>query len=165
MQEPLPRGASQSDVSRREFIGKGLVATGALAGVAASQDFVLRQHELPKVGDKEKIPDSRPVRLGVIGVGGMGWGHVRAHIGLNKRKRYKAEVVAVCDVCKTRLDSVVKATREQQPGVELTGYRYYPNCSSARTSMPCSSHRPSTGMPRWRSTPSTPARTSTLRSR
>jgi hypothetical protein len=125
MQEPLPRGASQSDVSRREFIGKGLVATGALAGVAASQDFVLRQHELPKVGDKEKIPDSRPVRLGVIGVGGMGWGHVRAHIGLNKRKRYKAEVVAVCDVCKTRLDSVVKATREQQPGVELTGYRDY----------------------------------------
>jgi predicted dehydrogenase len=87
---------SQHDVSRRDFVRTSVAAAGA-ATMAALAPAVA-------IGANDRI------RMGVIGVGGQGTGHVA---GLVKRaKADNVEVVAVCDVYRrriTRAQSISKA--------------------------------------------------------
>ena len=72
--------------SRRDFVKTSALAAGAIALTSLSADRVY--------GANDRI------RLGAIGVGGMGTGHVR---GLVKRsKEDNMEVLAVCDVYRRR---------------------------------------------------------------
>ena len=76
-----------SQISRRDFVKATVTTTGA---VALSSLAAARVH-----GANDRI------QMGVIGVGGMGTGHVG---GLVKRARAdNVQVVAVCDVYQRRV--------------------------------------------------------------
>src|ERR1700678_3044113 len=87
---------SQPDVSRRDFVRTSVAAAGAATMAALAPAAA--------IGPNDRI------RMGVIGVGGQGTGHVA---GLVKRaKPDNVEIVAVCDVYRrriTRAQSISKA--------------------------------------------------------
>jgi predicted dehydrogenase len=62
--------------------------------------------------------------IGVIGVGGMGSGHMDALISLAKNGKENLRVVAVSDVCKPRLDGA-QAKAQSAQGGEVHAYRDY----------------------------------------
>ena len=126
MSNPKDGGGFVPDLSRREFLAGSLVAAGALAGCAGMGGSSWQKRMVPAVGGKEPIPEDQPIRIGIIGVGGMGNGHMNAFMGLNAAKNHKVHVVALSDVCKTRLDACLKVAREKQKGVcEVEAYRDY----------------------------------------
>lgn len=57
---------------------------------------------------------NRKVRIGIVGVGGNGFGHVKAELAMPE----EAEITAVCDVYAPRLDRAITATKAK-------GYRDY----------------------------------------
>lgn len=125
--QPKPNGPS-----RREFITR----TAALAGTAAMLGAVSKAQAQDQIGldPKAKTPKSAkraslkegdPIRIGVIGVGGMGTGHVHAMLGINERKEANVQVVALCDVCQPRWANALKACNEKQPDVKTDTYVYH----------------------------------------
>jgi len=81
---------------------------GAALGAIAGATPVLAQ---TAGGDKPKAPPSDRVRVGCIGVGGMGTGNMRQFLNHSD-----VEVVAVCDVSKTNLERAVGLTDGKAKG-------------------------------------------------
>lgn len=70
-------------------------------------------------------PDE-PIRMGVIGTGGMGTGHCDSFISLHNAGRERVHVVALADVCKPRLENAHRLCMEKQPEVgSVWAYRDY----------------------------------------
>lgn len=89
-------------ISRRKFLGSSLAALGAFT--------IVPRHVL---GGPGNTPPSDVLTHAVIGVGGMGMGHVNMALG-DKRAR----LVAVCDVDAHRLERAL-----QRAGRGCKGYR------------------------------------------
>jgi len=65
---------------------------------------------LPVVADEEKSSSpNEQIRIGIIGLGGMGNSHINAIQNL-KNSGYPVEIVAVCDVYQVRLDAAATRT-------------------------------------------------------
>lgn len=118
--------------SRREFLLGSGAATASLLGLA---NGLLAQEATPPAAQETPpapAPPSRPeplLKIGVIGVGGMGKHHCERFLALHKESKENVRVVAVADVCKPRLDEAVElCAREQgengQP-FAVAGYRDY----------------------------------------
>lgn len=113
------------DSSRRQFLHRAAAAGAAFgsAGLAFAHDTShLRLGPQYRPGPTPG-PDE-PVRLAVIGTGGMGTGHCGAFLGLHKAGRINLQIVALADVCKPHLDRAMNVCRSQD-GVEVRGYRDY----------------------------------------
>ena len=114
---------------RREFLrttalaGVGLLSlprTNALIAEALTTP-VPRAPALLRPGLEE------PVRIGVIGTGGMGTGHVEAFLAMHQDGRAAVQVTALADVCLPRLDAAKKKVEEiQGAGSVQTYYADYP---------------------------------------
>lgn len=107
--------------SRREFLG---TATGAaaLAGVwpSVGVDAAGGVHDdaIPQARGRAPLGAGEPVRIGIIGTGGMGTGHVQAFVRFAKEQPSAVRVDALCDVCQPRLDAAKKIVEtDQGPGV------------------------------------------------
>lgn len=72
-----------------------------------------------------QLAPGEPIRLALIGSGGMGGGHLDALLSYRERGEEKIDLVAVAEVCQPRLDVGVKKCQTRQPGVEVKGYRDY----------------------------------------
>ncbi len=97
-----------------------------MASAGCASQHSIRKNAIPKAGAKDPIPNDRPIRIGIIGVGGMGNGHMNAFMSFQANKLQKVHIVALSDVCKTRLDACLKVAREKQKGVtKVEGYRDY----------------------------------------
>jgi predicted dehydrogenase len=105
----------EEHLDRREFIRAGTLAGlgVALAGCASSQ-----QSQSPITSEVRPAPTQGPmekVRIGYVGVGGMGSAHVRNLLNIKG-----AEIVAVCDIVQERVvraqDLVVKAGQPRPEG-------------------------------------------------
>ncbi len=71
-------------------------------------------------------PDPDEVlRIGIIGTGGMGTGHLNSFLALNRNGREKVQVVALADVCKPRLENALRIATEGQEGVVVASYSDY----------------------------------------
>ncbi|MFT4540230.1 MAG: putative dehydrogenase [Planctomycetota bacterium] len=83
--------------------------------------------DLPTIKAPEKGPlaDGETLRIGVIGTGGMGGGHIGGMLRSAKDGRSNSRIVALSDVCKPRLDKNLEKVRAGQTDVEVTGYRDY----------------------------------------
>ncbi len=95
----------QTDCSRRDFLklGTGLGAV-AVAGIPGSSKKPAKEFTAPPVD---------PVRIGYVGVGGMGSAHVR-----NLLKIEGARIVAVCDIIPERVEraqNLVEAAGQPKP--------------------------------------------------
>ncbi|HEY4311383.1 MAG TPA: Gfo/Idh/MocA family oxidoreductase [Pirellulales bacterium] len=98
---PLPH------LSRRGFVAAGAAATGAIVGA----DLLAA----PAIGKVLGANDR--IQFGVIGVGGMGSGHVGELVG--RADRDNVRCAAVCDVYQKRLNH----NRERSGGEAFTDYR------------------------------------------
>ena len=124
--QPRPSGPS-----RREFITRtaALAGTAAILGAASSQSKAQigldPNAKTPASAKRAPLGENDPIRIGVIGVGGMGTGHVHAMLGINERKEANVQVVALCDVCQPRWENALAACKEKQPGVQTDTYVYH----------------------------------------
>ena len=101
--------------TRRDFIktSAALGATGSLlTGLSAEQ---LHAMPLPDVPDFVGARADEPVRIGVIGTGGMGTEHCRAFMRLLNAGRVNMQIVALADVCQPRLLEAHKAVTVAPP--------------------------------------------------
>lgn len=121
-----------SERSRREF----LAATVATAGLSATLASLASAAEtattgaapggpIPKAAARTPLKDGDPIRMGVIGTGGMGTGHCEAFLTLAKDGKCKVQIVALCDVCQPRLETALSKARALQPDVAIETYSDY----------------------------------------
>ncbi|MDA1267107.1 MAG: Gfo/Idh/MocA family oxidoreductase [Planctomycetota bacterium] len=117
----MKHNPAQPSPSRRDVLAAGaaLSAVG-LAATASAQD-----RPIPKAPDKAAIPEGTPVRIGVIGMGGMGRGHLGSMMAQIRDRKHDFQVVAVCDVNSINLGTAQKTASEGQPDVEVSGYGDY----------------------------------------
>jgi len=116
--------------SRREFLTRAaaLAGTAAVLGTASKSSAKIGldpNAKTPKSGQRAALKDGDPIRIGVIGVGGMGTGHVHAMLGINERSEANVQVVALCDVCEPRWQNALIACNEKQTGVETKTYVHH----------------------------------------
>jgi predicted dehydrogenase len=78
---------------------------------------------IPRAAPRAPLGPNDPVRMAVIGTGGMGTAHCDAFARLAKDGKANVQVVALCDVCDPRLDNAKKKLDEKQPGVAVDTYR------------------------------------------
>ena len=65
------------------------------------------------------------MRIGVVGMGGMGRGHLGSMMSQIENGAHDFQVVAVCDVNTINLETARKTASERQPGVEVAAYTDY----------------------------------------
>lgn len=112
---------------RRQFLGATALAGAAAvlgsAGTASARPSRMR----PTVkAAKGKAPTAgEPIRLGIIGTGGMGNGHAHAMMNFNTAGREKVEIVALADVCDERRDHCLRGCNDKQNGVDVQSTRNY----------------------------------------
>ncbi|MEX2281525.1 MAG: Gfo/Idh/MocA family oxidoreductase, partial [Gemmatimonadota bacterium] len=100
-----------------------LAAAGSL--LAASEAYALEQ-PLPFVPERVLPRANEPVRLGVIGTGGMGTEHCSALMRLQKGGKADLQLIALADVCQPRLNEAeqkVIAGGATWPIRKYTNYR------------------------------------------
>ncbi|MFK7759010.1 MAG: Gfo/Idh/MocA family protein, partial [Phycisphaerales bacterium] len=123
-----PQGTPHND-SRRAFLAQ----TAALAGVAGismlgstAQGSTRSTAILPTVkAFKGAIPkQGETIRLAIIGTGGMGGGHLNSIIALAKVGKADTKIVALADVCDSRLEGAKKVAESKQ-GISVDTYRDY----------------------------------------
>lgn len=109
--------------SRRALL-LGTAAGALAAGACASAARRPRRRPVPSAPPPSGVDPDEPLRIGVIGTGGMGTGHVRGLIDANEAGRERVQVVALSDVCAPRLDAAHAIASESQ-GVEVGRHRDY----------------------------------------
>jgi predicted dehydrogenase len=113
--EPGQAGSSASESTpgvaaptRREFITRTAAAAAAAGGLgllsAGGAHAAVDEAPIPLAGRRPPLRDGEPVRIGVIGTGGMGTEHCRAFLRLVKADRTDMQIVALADVCTLRLE-------------------------------------------------------------
>lgn len=97
--------------SRRSFIGHAAAAAGAASLLAmAGKSSAASTPSAPPGKAKARTPlkDGEAIRIGVIGPGGMGTGHVHSFCNYAEKNEEKLEIVALADVCDTRWEDAKK---------------------------------------------------------
>lgn len=105
--DQAPLETQQQGLTRREFLSK--TATSALALTLGAEAFITNSQVF---GANERI------HMGVIGVGGMGSGHLGRLVDWSKQPNAQVKVVAVCDVWNKRLENA-------QQRAQCEGYKDY----------------------------------------
>ncbi len=114
--------------SRRDF----LTTTAASAGILSlgrTNEMIAEAlaTPVPTAADATRLLPDEPVKIGVIGTGGMGTGHVDAFLKLAKDQKADVQVAALADVCEPRLDAAKKKVEEAQgTGSVEAFYANYP---------------------------------------
>jgi predicted dehydrogenase len=128
-----PRKARPVADARRDFLktaallaGAGLTAS-AMSGCASSGSpgALVGSDSLRPLGrgaNPKPPKDGEPVRMAVIGTGGMGRGHCGAFTAFNRDGRENVEIVAVCDVNDLHAQAAAKTITD---GGQKTAPRMY----------------------------------------
>ncbi len=115
--------SSDPTPSRRDFLGKAaaVAGAGALLGACAATG---QQAPIPKAKKRTPVGDDEPLRIGVVGPGGMGTGHIDRITHLASQGRENVEIVALCDVCSPRFERAQQILTERQGGPADTYERH-----------------------------------------
>lgn len=118
-----PREAQDS--SRRQFLATSALFAGAAAALSSGcQTSGARPIAVPRPGKRTPVREGEAIRLGVIGVGGMGTGHLEGLLATTGSGRENVQVVAISDVAKPKLEGAVQRSAEAQK-IQVDGYRDY----------------------------------------
>lgn len=122
-----------SDQSRRQFLGTAAAAAGG-AGLLAAGCAATGGGRRPGPGVKTvatvapmapvAVKDNEPIRMAVIGTGGMGTGHCQSIMTLAEQGKTKTQIVALADVNDISVQNAQKACQDKQ-GIEVQTYRDY----------------------------------------
>ncbi|MCI0589627.1 MAG: Gfo/Idh/MocA family oxidoreductase [Planctomycetes bacterium] len=115
--EPSP--SLQSASTRREFLARGAAASAA---AVLGSCHLPRTQELGAVAGMLAPED--PIRIGVIGTGGMGTAHCESILSLVAGGHERVEIRGLADVCRPRLEKARGKCAEKQ-GFEVDTYRDY----------------------------------------
>ena len=116
------------DQGRRSFLTNAAMLAGAGAVLAAAGKANATPLYQPGTKAKGRTPlkDGAPIKMAVIGTGGMGTGHCAAFASLNVKRNANVQVVAIADPWPRNLDNAHKRlTEEWQKGVEVKKYADY----------------------------------------
>ena len=108
--------------TRREFLARTMAAAGAAA--FATHAVRADTRPIPKALAGAALGADDPVKIGVIGPGGMGTAHCRAITNLASQGRVNAQIVAVCDVNDKHAERARNVCAEAQ-GIDVESYRYH----------------------------------------
>lgn len=111
--------------SRRGFLVQSAGLLGAAALLQGCQTGGLSLGPVPVAKPHEPVSSDEPIRMAVIGTGGMGTGHCDAFCSIHEKGKEKVRIVALSDVCDSHLDRAHKKVTSKQPGVEVGRYRNY----------------------------------------
>jgi predicted dehydrogenase len=116
----------ESAASRRQFLASSALFAGAAAALSAGCQSLGGSASLavPKAGKRTPVKDGEPIRIGIIGVGGMGGEHCNQLINTTPSGRENVQVVAIADVAKPKLEGWVSRAAEVQR-LQVDGYRDY----------------------------------------
>lgn len=129
----MKKRARGSDQSRRQFLGTAAAAAGSAGLLAAGCGSVGQGRAIGggtktlatvPVGTPVAVRDNEPIRMAVIGTGGMGTGHCEAIMGLAERGSTKTQIVALADVNDISVQNAQKRCQDKQ-GIEVTTTRDY----------------------------------------
>lgn len=95
--------------TRRDFLKTSAAAAAAGAILTGLEAEALHAQPLPRINDRVFPKNAEPVRIGVIGTGGMGTEHCRAFMRLLNAGRADVQIVALADVCTPRLQEAYQA--------------------------------------------------------
>jgi hypothetical protein len=114
--------------SRRHFL-KTTAAAAGVAALGASAAGSAQNGRMPKPGvsvmPRKQVGADDPIRMAIIGTGGMGTGHMHGIMGQAKEGHENVEIVALCDVCgPSRLDPAHQACESTQ-GMKVDRYGDY----------------------------------------
>lgn len=126
MTDPSPGSRPRSTVSaqtRREFLARTTLAASAaaVAGCASSTVRYERSAVIPKSRPRVPLGQDEPIRMGVIGPGGMGTGHCNAFMSFHRKGMEQVHIVAIADCCSVRVDDAVSNCTSTQ-GIPVDGY-------------------------------------------
>lgn len=113
--------------SRRTFLAQSAALAGvAMLGAQAGAGTMGAANLVPSVKSRKgNIPNpGEPIKMGIIGTGGMGGGHLNSIISLAKQGLTDTQIVAVCDVCDSKLEGAKRVAEEKQ-GISVEAYRDY----------------------------------------
>lgn len=121
------RPEAQTNTGRRRFLGTTALA-GAAAVLGAAGTVSARPVRLfPTVeARKGKAPSAgEPIRIAIIGTGGMGTGHAHAMMNFAGAGRENLQIVALADPCDERRANCHNACTSKQSGVDVQSTRDY----------------------------------------
>jgi len=112
--------------SRRRFIHQSALLAGGAALLGADRTRAHPEHTTPRVKPGPVRPPraDEPIRVGVIGTGGMGTGHVGALLGFASEERASVEIAALAEVCDLRVQGARDMCNKAQ-GFEVAITRDY----------------------------------------
>lgn len=127
--DPSRDAAEPVELSRRGFLATsaGLLGAGALLSAAGCQpgsSSAADDWAAPIAKAGPRVQPDQPIRMAVIGTGGMGTGHCEAFCSINEKGKDKVQIVAVSDVCKSHLDRAHKKCADKQK-IEVAKYGSY----------------------------------------
>ncbi|HKP30986.1 MAG TPA: Gfo/Idh/MocA family oxidoreductase [Gemmatimonadales bacterium] len=112
-----------TDTSRRDFLsavaGAGALATFPLEEILADPRPAPRALRGPTLRPDEAI------RIGIIGTGGMGTGHVESFVNMNHEGKCHVQVVALADICESRLAAAKQKAETIQGPSSVGTYKSY----------------------------------------
>jgi len=120
------RDAGVTAPSRREFLARS-AAIAASAGALSAMDageVLADSAPVPRALPPVPISPFEPVRMAVIGTGGMGTEHCNAFLRFVEAGREDVLITAVCDVCDSRLERARARIAEKQSPAPTTTRRY-----------------------------------------
>jgi predicted dehydrogenase len=113
-----------ADDSRRAFLARAAAIAGTTV-FFGSEMFSARGQAVPVAGALAKLGKDDPIKMGVIGTGGMGTGHVDSILGLVKKGECNVQILALADVCKSRAEEAKKHCVAAQPSLTVDTYSDY----------------------------------------
>jgi len=109
-----------TELSRRTLL-RGTAVAAAVATAPLRAD----DRPIPKAPAKGPLDAGKPIRIGFIGLGGMGQGHLDSTLGQIREGKVNAQVVAIAEVQKFRREESQKKATEGQKDVEVTAHVDY----------------------------------------
>lgn len=114
--------SSASRQSRRAFLAQTAAVAGAASLISSLDTPAKAAFVAPKARTRTPLGEGETIRMGIIGTGGMGTAHTGAFMNFNRNGTEKVNIVALCDVCKPRLDNAHKRCTDGQ-SIEVATYR------------------------------------------
>lgn len=113
--------------SRRAFLKKtaALAGAGAILSATGCATNTAGGGTAKKAAARPPLRDADPVRMAVIGTGGMGNGHLDSFMNFRREGKERVDIVAVCDVCSLKADEAQKKCANGQSGVKVDKYINY----------------------------------------
>jgi len=120
---PEPGGSP----SRRDFLVRsGAAAAGAaLFGSLPGDSLFANETPIGAASNRTPVGEDGVVRIGVIGPGGMGTGHVRSFLSMAKQGQQQVRIVAIAEVEQTRRETAKRICDEAQGADSCTAYVDY----------------------------------------